>query len=384
MAEVRNEVTDSTGHFDIRELLKQTVEGKDPEQVAYGTSGRIDDSAAREFDEETSDSPLESLENDVAEELSKDSQSEREPSLLDSLDSDSELPAKSADIETVRLKIRDPKTGRPQKLEIDYTDREKIKQAFVKAAGMRKFQQERDTIKKDLTSIQSKYDELNEVYSALDKAFQESGVKGVVALLGKGEDAWQKAVDEELTHRNYLKGLTPSEKYRMEMEKKQEQYEKQIAMERQKREEFEKKISEREEQASLNDLKSKINPSFDRYRFQGKLGDPIVEEQLDEAIWTKVMSRLEEYPDTIELSQAIIDKEFRTVASNFRKVINEQSEKKVQKTIERKKADATQRAQVTAKKGLSSNSDKRKFVEDMKSGNIKDAFSAMFTGKVKL
>lgn len=397
--DITSEATDSTGHFDVRSLLKSTVEGKDPEQAAYGKSGVISDSeASTEFDKEVSESssPLDDLmaSTDETEEVTEteDSQeaassesedNETDNSELSDLVNDREDSEVKADIETVKLKMKDDK-GRPQKLEVNYSDRKLIKRKFIEAAGMRKFQSERDAIKKDFTDIQSKYTELNDVYSKLDETFKKEGVKGLVNLLGQGDDPWKAAVDEELKHRDYINGLSPQEKYQLEVEEKQKAYEAQIQSERAKREEFEKKMAEKEEMALRQSLEAKLQPAFDRYRFAGKLNDAVVEHQFDEAIWNKVTSRLNEYPDEVELTQAIVDKEFRTVANNFRKMLNQQAEQKVKTTIEKKKADAGKRAQVAAKKGLSSNADKRKFVEDIQSGNIKDAFSAMFSGKVKL
>lgn len=392
---------DAQGNFDTMALLRATVSGQDPEEAAYGRTGVITGDAAAEFDEETSNSPLDdlmagaeadayddtgeeaaALDEDAASSESEQDDADSEPSLLDKLDSDkAEEPA--LDIETVTLKMRDEK-GRPQKLEINYSDRDLIKRKFIEAAGMRKFQAERDTVKKEMADIQTRYEELNSVYSKLDEAFQKDGVKGVVSLLGEGNDPWAEAVDAELQHREYLANLTPQEKYRLEVDERTKKYEAQLASERAKREEFERKMAEREEQAAMQSLESQLHPAFDRYRFTGKLGDPVVEHQFDEAVWNKVMTRLSEVPDDVELTQAMIDKEFRTVANNFRKMLSQQSEKVVKSTIEKKKADASKRAQVAAKKGLSSNADNRKFAEDMRSGNIKDAFAAMFSGKVKL
>ena len=397
--ELKSEVVDKSGSFDIRSMMAATLEqGKDPEQAAYGQSGVIDSTKSESFAEDTAqfspweDSIVDGEGNGESSQEAASSGSDTDTengelssnSATDMLDKVDSTEAKAAaDIETITLKIKDSE-GRPQKLKVDYSDREAIKKAYMQAAGMRKFQAERDTVKKEMADIQTKYTELNQVYSSLDAAFQKDGVKGVVALLGQGNNPWEDAVNQELNHRKYLANLTPAEKYQLEVEEKQKGYESQLKAERTRREEFERKIAEKEEQAALKSLESRLHPSFDRYRFAGKLGDPVVEHQFDEAVWNKVVSQLAEYPDSAELTQAVIDKEFRTVANNFRKIISQQTEKTVQKTIENKKADASQRAQVAAKKGLSGNSDSRRFVEDVKSGNIKDAFAAMFSGKVKL
>jgi hypothetical protein len=392
--EISDDLRDSTGRLDLGKFLEKTVKGENPEQAAYGRTDVIsDDSAIEEFSEDVESSPLDILENELLEESDEQEQSdiESETSELSEQDSDSLLDSVQAssqpeednavlDIETILVK---GENGRKQKLKIDYADKKAIKQAYLKAAGMRKFQAERDESKTKLSEVQTKYDELNDTYTKLDSAFQDGGIKSVVELLG-GPNAIDTFIDDVLKEREYVSNLTPDEKYKLDLEEREKSYQSQLTAEKSKREAFEKQVLEREEQAALRSLESKLHPTFDRYRFSGKLSDPIAEQQLDDAIWQQVTSRLGEYPEDIELTQSLIDKEFRTVSNNFKKLIKTQTEQKVKSTITKKKAEASQRAQVAAKKGLSSNADKRKFVQDMKSGNIKDAFGAMFTGKVKL
>jgi len=346
--------------------------------------------------DDTSLSPLEELERRIAngdvdenEEASQGdeesetsllSSEEDSDSLLNNLDSKKE-PASSTDIETAFFK---DENGRKQKLKIDYTDRKIIKQRFLEAAAMRRFQVRGDEFKNKLSEAETKFSELNDVYSKLDTAFQQDGVKGVVSLLGQGENAWADAVDAELRTRDYLSNLTPNEKYQLEMEEFKRTSASQLAAERTKREQFEQQIAAKEEQAELRSLESKLNPAFDRYRFAGKLNDSVIEEQLDEAIWTKVTNRLSEYPDDVELTQAIVDKEFRQIANNYRKIISKESEKTVKKTIEKKKTEASQRAQVAARKGLTGSNATKKFVEDIKGGDLASAWSSFMSGNVKL
>lgn len=382
-------VTDSTGYFDVQKLMNATLSGQDPEQAAYGKSVGISDTPLVDENEDQSG-------NDSADtEQAASSDNEQDTSASDPNSGDAEsnteepanLTANSAnpDIETVALKIKDPKTGRSQRIEINYADRTAIKKAFIEAAGMRKFQTERDNARKQITDIQSKYDELNGVYSQLDEAFQKGGVKGLYKLLDKDPKAWDTAIKAELEHQEYLSNLTPSEKYRYEAEQKQKEYESKLAEAETRNQTFMKQVQEREESASRQSLEARLHPAFDRYRFTGKLGDPVVEHQFDEAIWNKVMTRLSEYPDSVELTQALVDKEFREVSNNFKKMVTMQTEKAVKATIEKKKADASEKVQAIAKKGLSgNNSDHKQFMENMKSGNLQDAFKAMFTGKVKL
>lgn len=393
---LEGEVTTKTGALDITKLMNATLTGNDPEQVAYGKTGIVDESSAAEFSESLDDSPLDALENEAgqesdeyegneAEQAEHIAASEREedqsgePSILDQLDS-KEKPGQAEDIEYVRVT---DETGRKRKVKIDFSDRKAITNAFKQAAGMRKFQAERDNLKKELSAVSEQFSEVNDAYEKLNNAFGKEGVKGVVKLLA-GADGIEKFIEEELAHKEYLANLTPNEKYRLEMEEKERSWQERLEAERLQREEFEKKFQQREEEAAIRQLESKLHPAFDRYRFAGKLNDPVTENHLDKAIWKEVTDRLAEYPEDVELTPALVDKEVRQAAAIFNKVIKAQTEKKVKSTITKKKNEASKRAQVAATKGLGGDAEKRKFVSNMKSGNITDAFSQMFSGKVKI
>ena len=327
----------------------------------------------------SSDNSPESL-MDAMESLDSESSDDEAASNMASEDSsESDLPSDASgskqdssngDIEFVSIKSPE---GR-KKLKIDYSDKKAIKNAFIKAAGMRKFQAERDEARKLHSATSKEYEALKGDFDKLEQAFQEEGVRGVVELLG-GADAWASAVDEENINREYMANLSAEEKYRLEMQKKDEQYQKQLSQERQQRESFQQQIEQERETAELRSLESKLHPAFDRYRFAGKLGDAETENLYDEAVWTKAKQRLAEYPDEVELTQAIIDKEFRTVAGQFKKHIKMQTEKQLKKTVDNKKAQTTKRAQLAAKKGLSGDTTQKKILKSLKEGNLGDALS---------
>ena len=353
--------------------------GEESQESASENSGLPEsETSSVEETAESSISPMEAFEQlgESDEENSEEgiAASEEEASDESNLLSDADQASKdsvNSDIETVMVKGPE---GRKTKLSIDYSDKKAIKNAFIKAAGMRKFQAERDeAIKKSKATVEE-FEALKTDFGKLEAAFQEHGAKGIVELLG-GVEAWEDAVNKENEHREYVANLSSEEKYQLELQKRDEQYNKQLTAERQQRESFQQQIEQEKEQAEIRALQSKLEPAFDRYRFAGKLGDPETENLYDEAIWTKVRGRLSEYPDEVELTQAMIDKEFRAVSSAFRKHIKSQTEKQLKKTVENKKAQTAQRVQMAAKKGLSGQSTQRKILDSIKSGNLTDALN---------
>lgn len=367
-------IRETVGDFgSIDDLFNKRLEVNSGEQTNEPINESSTDSSMADGSQNSPEDLMAAMDS-LGEDESADSDKAVDESDASTLPSDASASSDdsvSSDIEVV--KIKGPE-GRKQKLEINYSDKKAIKNAFIKAAGMRKFQAERDAAIKSQKATSEEYEALKTDFGKLEQAFQEYGAKGVVELLG-GEEAWQSAVDEENNHRNYVANLSAEEKYRLEMDKRDQMYKKQLEAERSQREQFQSQIEQEKEQAEIRTLQSKLEPAFDRYRFAGKLGDPATENLYDEAIWTKVRKRLGEFPDEVELTQAIIDKEFRTVANAFKKHIKTQTEKQLKKTVENKKAQTAQRAQVAAKKGLSGQTTQKKILESLKSGNLSDALT---------
>ena len=369
------DVVDNPG----RAALEAAIKGEDPEQAVYGKTGVLEDTTEVDFAEAAGESPLDAFENQQ-EDVQSDSQETTEDP-LSILEDPAESQQVSTEIEEVLVKGPD---GRVEKLKIDYSDKASIKDAFMKMNGMRKFQKERDLARQKQKDIQKEHTGLQDSMTKLEAAWKQSGVRGVVELLEGSPEAWTDAVEKELTHREYLANLSPEDKYKYDITQ-----ERQVADT--KRTELEEKYQalldqtkQAQETTELKSLESKLHPSFDRHRFAGKLGDSVAEHQYDQAVWDQVTKRLSEFPDDIELTTSLIDKEFKTVAGNFRKLLKVQTEKAVKTTINKKKAEASQRVQVAAKKGLRGTSDRRDFVDKIKGGDIKGSFMDVFTGKVKL
>ncbi len=391
------------GAFDLRELMKKTVEGADPEEATYGSKGHLDYIPPRMADESSEDPYAALLSGDEGDEGDSaspandagnggKSKTASEPS--DSTSSLSEeIERLTTNSDTTRKDV--PVTGnieemfvkgangRREKLKIDYTDRQAIKDAFVKAAGMRKFQAERDEMKKKAETVEKEHTQLKADFGKLESVWEKDGVKGLITLLA-GEKGLKELVDAELSHRDYMSNLSPDEKYKLEIGNYQKLLEKQKVDTEEKYKKLLEDVTRKNEEAEAKSMEAMIHPAFDRYRFSGKLGDAVAEQAYDEALWGRVRDKLSSYPDNVDITQATIDREFREAAMVFKKVMAVQTENKVKTTIENKKADAASRVQTVAKKGLTNTSEKQKFVNDMKSGNIRDALSSMFSGKVKI
>lgn len=286
-----------------------------------------------------------------------------------------------SDVEEVMVTTPD---GKKVPVKIDFSNREQLKKYVHAAAGMRRFQAERDKVKQEAQALQGQLKELQSSWEAVKSAYQSQGVKGLVNLLANDQAGYDKYLANEFSRLKAREEASPAELERMELAE-------QLETERRERGRLQKEIEERLKQATEESERARvlkteaiITPAFDKVRFAGKLGDPTVEHQLDSAVWQQALSRLGEYGDDVAMTPELVEKEFRAVASTFRKVINQQTEQKVKQVVQAKKAQAQTAAAAAASKGFKSNADTEKFRQDIKSGNLTDALKSFLGGKVKL
>lgn len=341
----------------LETLRKAYIEGKDPEAAVYGTSsGETAPSSLPEVE------PTDFSTEEVVE----------TPEI-------SVAPSETPDSEVVWVK--DAK-GRKQKLEISYADREKIKKAYLQMAGMRKFQLERDEALKTRAELEAKHQALSSDFGKLENVYKEQGVRGLYELLG-GSGAWDKAVETELKQREYMAGLSPTERANHAMAEKEKSFQAtQTALEKKYQQALEE-IQRTNDSAIERSLESRLVPSFEKYRFKGKLGNDLGEDKIDKAIWTEVVNNLSEYPDNVELTQSLIDKEFREASLVYKGLLRDQAEKTVKTAVARKKEDAAQRVQVQVKKGIAANSMDQELKEDIANSRWSDIFQKIGSGRFK-
>ncbi len=356
----REPVTDNP----LDAMRQAFIEGRDPEAAVYGTSSRPSN-------------PLDSLPEAPAEEVEASPVESAVPN------SPAEEPSVTVDADSETVWVKDAK-GRKQKLEISYSDREKIKKAYLQMAGMRKFQLERDEERKAKAELAAKHEALSGDWSKLESAYKERGVRGLAELLGGGEKAWTEAVEAELKHREKLASMNPLEKAEYDASLQTRALEAKVAEMEKKHQKALEEIEKTNYQAAERTLQSKLVPSFEKYRFKGKLGDGLGEDKIDKAIWSEVVSNLAEYPDTVELTQSIIDKEFREASSVYKKLLKEQTEKSLKTAVAKKKEDAAQRVQVTVKKGIAAQSTEAEVQDDIANSRWSALFQKIGAGKLKI
>lgn len=265
--------------------------------------------------------------------------------------------------------------GRKRKIEVDYSNREAIKKAHLQAAGMRKFQAERDHAIQSGKAKEARLGELETNFSALDNAYQAGGIEGLFDLLEGQRGAFKAHVAKQVDRAKFLERASPEDIEQLNAREEYEKAKKDLDRLKKDNEDFKKKVTEERETAELKETQSRVYPSFERHRFADKLGSAENEGMFDEMLWNTALKRLKPYEaQGLELSPELIDREFRTVAASIRKSIGLQADKQVSKVVQQKKQEATENVQAKVKSGYTNKSDTEKLRQHLKNGDTGSIF----------
>lgn len=264
-------------------------------------------------------------------------------------------------------------TGRKRKVEIDYSNRDAIKKTYAMAAGMRKFQAERDQALSSRKDLEGKLSEREKDWNTLEGAFQQ-GPEALFDLLSGRKGAFDEHVQKRQQRADFMKNASPEEIEALKSREQADLTRRELDKIRKENEEFRKSVSEEREQAETRALESRVHPVFEKYRFADKLGNSGDEHMFDEMLWNSALKRLEPYEEKgLNLSPDIIEREFKSVAQAIRNRIGVQAEKKVSKTIDQKKQEATENVQAKLKSSYTKDGDStqlKKLIQNGDTGGI--------------
>jgi len=265
-------------------------------------------------------------------------------------------------------------TGRKRKIEIDYSNREQIKKMAAAAAGMRKFQAERDREINSRRELESKLKERESDWSRLEEAFSK-GHEHLIDTLSGRQGAWQEMVNKEIERREFLKNASPEELQAMKAQEQADLTRKELDKIRKENEEFKAKVQQEREEAELRSMESRVHPVFEKYRFADRLGSAQDEHLFDEMLWNSSLKRLEQYEEKgMDLSPELIEREFKAVATALRNRIGVQAQKKASQVVAQKKQEAIENVQSKVKSSSANSSDAEKLKKAIESGDTGSIF----------
>jgi hypothetical protein len=243
------------------------------------------------------------------------------------------------------------------------------------AAGMRKFQSERDALVTERDDWKSKYEDVyNNVIKPCDEALENDDIDTVFRLITGGKEL-NDLVEERGNERETLAKMTPQQ---LDTYNNQKQIEKRL-MDLERRE---KLLQKREEETNAKlDTSDKhrqeamVTPVFEKYRFAGKFGNADKEYMADSMLWNAAIAELSQYES---VDRELIDKVFKKQSSVFNGLINAQANKKVDSKIKKQKQEVKREVQ---KEIFQKNNNRKQDIEQqVKDGDYKNAIAEIFSG----
>lgn len=377
---------------DAKEIMSAVAEGNGDSLLDWSSGDtpgiNISTSDTREHSEAQSyDSYLQSLEqpsDEASEEAGlSDGQAEQEalPENHDELLEEEPASDASNSEATEELTVT-LENGRKAKILADYEDRSKIRKAYEMAAGMRKFQAERDQERQRAKTLDEELSTLKSTWDSLEDAYQNGGVEGVIDLLEGREGASKEYIAKRLEQERLKESMSPDERARLELEERLELDRKALSQQERIRQKEMEELRAKLEEADEKETRALITPAFERYRFKGKLGDEVAEHHFDQAVWMQALSNLEKLDDS-EITADVIDREFERVSSAFARAAKQQASKATKQAVETKKRQAKTQAAVSAMKGVNTESKEKDLMSRLWKGDSTNVLKELLSNRRK-
>lgn len=255
-----------------------------------------------------------------------------------------------------------------KKYRVDTQDKEQVRKAVRMAARMQKFQSEKDRLAAKLEARDKEFSELKGVLDRLEQYRDDP--KAMVKIFSGGKMDFDQVIKSEMEKARIREEATPEERAQMDLQEK-------LTHTENERKRLEKMLNDHlteaktaKAEAQLNSYKAKLEPAFEKLRYAGKLGDPVAEESIDRTLWRETISRLEEYPETVEMTQEMVNKEFKAVRAVLDKIVKIQADERVKKVSAERKAKAKETAQIQATRGNEHTSVEKEFAQKVRGNDL--------------
>lgn len=342
---------------DVLKAVEAVKAGKDPAAEVYGEGGLSGDDSVIVADQSdvqplSTDSTLDELA--PADDSASDSNEEVSAEDADS-DASTSDESKSIGKDQEEIWITDD-TGR-KKVTVDYSDKEKIKRAFKMAYGMRKYQAERDSARKELESLKTSGNEAKRHWDSVEKAYAKDGIRGLINLVEGDDQAYDRHIQAAVDRHDFRRTASQEEIELMDAREREQSRLREAELLRKENEEFRKKMEQEREEAVLQSMQATVNPVFEKYRFAGKLGSADDEHMFDEMLWNSSLKELETFEEQgATITRELVEKVMRKKSTALRNRINVQAEQKVKKVVSQRKQEATENAQRQVMRGYTDSS----------------------------
>lgn len=262
-----------------------------------------------------------------------------------------------------------------RQITVDFSDRAKTKKAYELAAGARKWQAERDQATKEAKEVGEKASKLEQRFNVLEETWKNEGVDGIIKLLSDGKQSLDTVYKERAEREARRLSADPAELAKMDFEEKLAAEQRERAKLQKRIEESEKKIGADKEAAELRNQEAIVHPAFDKFRFEGKLGNEDQELMLDEMMWKRATAKFDEYKEQgIALTPSIVEREFKAMQVALSSMIKQKADTKAAAALEKRKIAATENAQRRVASGMGTSKEEREAHEALATGDMRSFF----------
>jgi hypothetical protein len=276
--------------------------------------------------------------------------------------------------ERIPVKSADGSKGKSF-IEVDYSDKEAIKKAHLLAHGARQWQVAKDAADRKFSTLDTEHKQLKGNWDALEGAYKGKGIEGVIDLLEGQQGAYKSHINQQIKRAEFLRNASPEEKQALEAKEEAQKHARELETIREENKRFREQMEQERETAELRSLESRIHPNFEKYRFKGRLGDPNDEHMFDEMLWGTALKKLEPYEEKgLEITPEMIEGAFRSVAQALRKRVTGYGEKVAARSVEKKKAAATEQVQSKVMSGYRGNETTQEAHDLIRKGDIAGVF----------
>ncbi len=253
------------------------------------------------------------------------------------------------------------------KIKIDYNNREKIKQIFMKAVGMRKFQKERDEARTKLNEVQPKYERLQ---SKMDELFKRRDNKNDLYEYITGENL-DDLITSRIQEQNAVGQMSEEQKEIYDLRRQLEAKEKKKELQSKKDEDETKQSQTQAQQAEVQKMQATLTRAIDKYNFDGVFGDLEFEEEKNVDLFNAIAGSFAG-KDTNDIKTIDVFRAFKAKRDREVSKLGSQTKNKLHVERETNKRKAQKEAQQSATKGPANLEDKKKFNGLRKAGRHKD------------
>jgi len=346
-------------------LLAAFVSGASPDQMEAAAYGKDAVQPAS-----TEDNSSEEVSSQVESEVDNFFTNEEESASDSSSQSDEEQPAETkvdSDVEEL--------VAGGKKIQINYKDRAAIKDAYLKAAGMRKFQRERDQERASKKELQSKIAEHESLWEKVETAAARNDYNELMRIMTGGKTDFDTVLNTRLERARLRADASEEDQVKFDQEDKISQLEATVNRQSQELEKLLNKVKAEKEEVVAKSVQSRVEPVFNKYRFAGKLGNSAAEHKLDRMIWNDALSSLEELGlDEGDLTPEIIEREFKSAAEVLGQVTKKMTQKETQNVTQQRKREAQEAAQLQQVRGYLGSNVKKEAAEKIRSGDLTSIF----------